>query len=266
MQKREGTNVATSNELEGKTILITRRAEQADEFIAEIELRGGRAVIIPLIQISGPESWAACDAALENLPAYAGIVFTSGNSVEYFFGRLGEKQMRLPAKLAIYAVGMRTAGAIKEKGGEVDYVPAEFSSAALIDFLSRQKIQGKKFLLPGGNLNSTQLESALTRQGASADCVEVYRNTLPDQSTIHDLMERFARNEFDVITFASSSAVNNFAQIIPSPYNKTKFAVIGPSTKETAQALNLPIDIEANESTSRGLVKAISEFYSNRKN
>lgn len=265
MQKHSRAAAVPSNTLEGKTILITRRAEQADDFVSEIERRGGRAVVIPLIHISEPESWRPCDAALENLPAYAGIIFTSRNGVEKFFGRLREKKIEIPSAIAVYAVGQRTAEAIGAVDVAVTRVPKTFTAAALADLLTVEKVRGKKYLLPGGNLNASDLEAALTQRGAEVTSVEVYRNTMPDEVTVNDLRERFSWNEFDVITFASSSAVRNFVQVIsPSMISqKTKIAVIGPSTKQTAQALYLPVAIEPKQSTAIGLVEAITEFYSN---
>ncbi len=265
MQKHSRAAVVSSNVLEGKTILITRRAEQADEFIKEIELRGGRPVVIPLIQISDPKSWFGCDAAMENLSSYNGIIFTSRNSVEKFFRRLREKEIVMPPEIDIYAVGERTGEAIKEEGAAVTFVPENFSAAALEDFMSEKKVQGKKFLLPGGNLNASDLETTLIQRGASVSRVEIYKNTMPDEGTMNSLRERFFRNEFDVIAFASSSAVKNFAHIVSPAMvsSKTKIAVIGPSTRETALALMIPIDIEAKQSTALGLVDAITEFYSN---
>lgn len=267
MQKHSRAAVVEAKALEGKTILITRRAEQADDFITEIETRGGRAVVIPLIQISDPESWLPCDTALENLSGYTGIIFTSQNAVEKFFRRLRERRIEIPGNIDIYAVGQRTREAITKEGVAVAFVPQNFSSTALIDSMNQENLQGKKFLIPRGNLNASDLETALTQRGAVVTSVEVYRNTMPDEATMNDLRERVSRNEFDVVTFASSSAVKNFARVISPAMvnNKTKIAVIGPSTKETAHTLKFPIDIEAKQSTALGLVDAITEFYSNLK-
>jgi uroporphyrinogen-III synthase len=68
--------------LQNKTILITRQREQSKEFIAEVEKRGGHAVVFPLIRITEPDSWESCDTALQRLGEYDGLILTSENGVE----------------------------------------------------------------------------------------------------------------------------------------------------------------------------------------
>ncbi len=266
MQKPSAADV-TRKALEGKTILITRRAEQSDEFVAEIGNRGGKAVVIPLIQISDPESWLSCDGALSGLASFDGIVFTSRNAVDKFFKRIREKKISLPTYIDVYAVGQRTAEAVKKEGTDVAFVPNDFSSAALMEFLSKERVHGKKFLLPGGNLNAPNLEAVLVSRGAAVTSIEVYKNAEPDETTMNDLKSRLCKNEFDVVAFASSSAVSNFARVVSPAVaeGKVRIAAIGPSTKETARKLNFSVDIEARESTASGLVDAIAEFYSDSK-
>jgi uroporphyrinogen-III synthase len=72
--------------------------------------------------------------------------------------------------------------------------------------------------------------------------------------------------EFDVLTFASPSAATNFGTLfhgeeLRAASGRTRIAVIGPSTAEAVRALGLGVDIIAGESTARGLVRSIDEYY-----
>lgn len=256
--------------LEGKTLLITRQREQSAEFVAEIERRGGAAVVIPMIRISNPESWSECDAALERLATYDAMVFTSTNAVARFFQRLREQNVSVSdlLKSDVYAVGEKTKEEIEKQGVAVKFVPEEFSANTLSEFFKNENAQMKRFLLPKGTLGTQDLATTLTKCGARVDSVDVYTNNPPDEASTRELKERMLKKEFDVVTFASPSAVRNFAGVVsPAMFgqiqNKTKIAVIGPTTKEEALDLEFNVDIEAKKSTAQGLVEAISDFYSN---
>ena len=56
--------------LRNKTILVTRQEEQSREFVTAIEQRGGSALLFPMIRIMDPDSWVACDAAIERLDSH----------------------------------------------------------------------------------------------------------------------------------------------------------------------------------------------------
>jgi uroporphyrinogen-III synthase/uroporphyrinogen III methyltransferase/synthase len=72
--------------------------------------------------------------------------------------------------------------------------------------------------------------------------------------------------EFDVLTFASPSAAVNFgtlfrAEELRAVPDHARIAVIGPSTADAVRVLGLEADIVARESTARGLVHSIDEYY-----
>jgi uroporphyrinogen III methyltransferase/synthase len=65
----------------------------------------------------------------------------------------------------------------------------------------------------------------------------------------------------DVITFTSSSTVENFLALgLPWPKGM-RAASIGPVTSKTARAGGLKIDIEAPRHDIEGLVAAIASFF-----
>jgi uroporphyrinogen III methyltransferase / synthase len=166
----------------------------------------------------------------------------------------------------IYAVGQKTRWNIERRGVVVSYVPEEFSSESLARYFEGRNLKGKRFLFPRGNLGSGELIRALVRLGATVEPVDVYNNAGPDETGAQLLWQRLSNKEVDVVTFASPSAAINFAKIV-SPARmaafsaKTKIAVIGPATQEAARSLGFTVDVVAKESTVRGLVKAIAEYY-----
>jgi uroporphyrinogen-III synthase len=259
--------------LEGKTILITRPREQSQELTAEIQRRGGTAVIIPMIRIVEPDSWTPCDAAIADLQNFDGIVFTSGNAVEKFLQRCELKNVFSPAfgGIEVFAVGERTEEMVKRYGLNVAFTPQEFSSASLQQWFRHENAQGKRFLFPKGNLSKEELPTHLRSLGAVVDEVDVYKNSEPTQDMLQEVSARFLQREFDVVTFASPSAIKRFhSAVIPSLFgvirNHTKLAVIGPTTRDATEELGFTVDIEAKEATSKGLVDAIEETLATMRN
>src|SRR5437762_9613169 len=74
--------------LAGRTVVITRAQNQAEEFVTELEQYGAEVILCPTIEISELESYERLDEAIEHLYGYDWLIFTSVNGVEHFFKRL----------------------------------------------------------------------------------------------------------------------------------------------------------------------------------
>jgi uroporphyrinogen III methyltransferase/synthase len=254
--------------LEGKTILITRQREQSIEFIAEVERRGGKAVLLPLINVQDPESWEEVDRALQHIKSYDALIFTSINSVEKFLQRCLLKSVEPVAfhKCDIYAVGEKTKSAVEDRGHVVKAIPERYSSSGLAEYFATLNLQGKRFLYPRGDLGKPDLIRSLMRQGATVDPVVCYKNAGSDEVDAELVYRRLVAGEISVVTFASPSAAINFVKLFPSEKiasmdRRTKIAVIGPTTEEELRSLGIRADVVAKQSTIKGLLDAIEEHY-----
>jgi uroporphyrinogen III methyltransferase/synthase len=265
MNERESEKI-----LRGRTILVTRQRERSGDLIEGIEQLGGKTVTMPLILITDPDSWDECDCAIDALSMFDGVAFTSANAVEKFVSRCASKDV-MPEKFngrSIYAVGEKTQKSLQQRGINVSFTPKEYSASTLASFFKKRMVKGKRFLLPKGNLSKDILPNALRANGAIVHEVEVYKNLSPDDSSKLLLKERVLKREFDVIIFASPSAVENFSSVVsPLQYaplmQHTKIAVIGATTRDTVITLGYKADIVAHQSTNHGLVESLRDYYSN---
>ena len=254
--------------LENKTILITRQREQSVEFIAEVERRGGKTVLLPMINIQDPDSWDEVDWALQQIKTYDALIFTSVNSVERFFQRclLRSVEPVVFRKRDVYAVGEKTKKAIEGRGVAVKAIPEKYSSSGLAEYFRNLNLEGKRFLYPRGDLGKADLIKSLMRQRAIVDPVVVYKNTGPDEVDAEFVYRRLVAGEIDVVTFASPSAAINFVkrfspEKISSMDKRTTIAVIGSTTAEEVRNLGIHVDVVARHSTIEGLLDAIEEHY-----
>lgn len=259
----------TARPLSGKTILVTRPAEQADALVQEIERRGGRALVRPLISIGEPESWEECDRAIERLPSYDGVVFTSMNAVRYFVGRCQAHAgaLRQLCALEVFAVGTATRALLETRGVPVAHVPDRYSSEQLTRYFGVERTTGKRFLMPRGNIAREELAEHLVRLGAHVDTIVVYRTASVGHEIAEEVWQSLIRGEVDVVTFASPSAVSSLAVSLGNGRARrlgelARIAVIGPTTALEAEMCGIPVHIAAGEATAEGLVEAIANHYS----
>jgi uroporphyrinogen-III synthase len=262
-----------NRDLNGRTILITRPREQAEELVSEIERRGGTALVVPAIRIGEPVSWEKCDDAIRRFNLYDAIAFTSRNAVGPFLDRcrkLGLAVSRLEA-LEVYAVGSETARRLEDAGVAGAIFPDTASAEGLGALLASRRIEGRRFLIPGGNRSRPELRDTIVRLGATADCVEVYRTEILRENLPQEVIRRLDESEVDAVAFASPSAVTGFFHDprVRQLFRQTKHpavAVIGQTTAEAVRYLGLSADIVAGTASGAGLAGAIAALLGNKRN
>lgn len=254
--------------LEGKKIVITRPAEQADGFSERICSLGGVPVKFPVIAVAPPDSWAAADSAIDHLERYEWILFTSVNGVHAFIGRVLEHNRGIKEALAwvkICTVGLRTAEAVEQHGLQVDFVPGEFRAEAIVAGFQEMGASGEKILIPRAQIGREILPEELVRMGMRVDVVPVYKIIRPE--TDASWLKTMLRNrEIDVVTFTSGSCVRNFIEILGTEEYKIllkgiKIACISPVTVDAVRKYHLEADIVPDNYTVDDLVDAIVRYY-----
>ncbi len=253
--------------LQGTCVLLTRSVDSNESMIHLLESRGARAVILPAIEITDPDSWDDVDRAIINLRKYDGVFFTSKNAVEQFLKRAdainGDAKTVLQRR-SVYAVGEKTEQALEDAGIPVAGTPELFSAEALVETLSAEDLSGKCFLFPRSNIGKDVIPTYLRGMNAEVDEVVVYRNVPPRQRDLDAVRNALMNQEIDVVTFFSPSAVRNFLQMMGTrSLERTRIAVIGPSTAGAAESLGLSVDIIAKQATAESLVETIAEYFTN---
>jgi len=139
----------------------------------------------------------------------------------------------------------------------VDLQPEESVAERLADAIQRhESVENLKFLVVRAANARDVLPKRLTQLGAIVDEAIAYR-TVPENDDITGARKRFTDEGADLITFTSSSTVENFlAMKLPWPKG-IKTASIGPITSGTLQQAGLEVDVEATQHDIDGLVEAI---------
>ncbi|MBI5598415.1 MAG: uroporphyrinogen-III C-methyltransferase [Deltaproteobacteria bacterium] len=267
---RERLNWFETKPLFGKRVLVTRALEQAGEFSKLLEENGAEPIIFPVIKTVPPKSYTPVDRAIGGLEKYDWAIFTSANGVKYFFERLYSlgRDVRELKGVNICAIGPATAGAIKERGINVDLTPGRYRAEAIVKALGKNGIQGKRFLLPRAEKAREVLPGEIKRLGGRIDVVPVYRTIRPVKEA-RGLKKLVASGGVDIITFTSSSTVENFAGLFKKDELKrllkgVHVACIGPVTADTAKKQGLKVDIMPKDYTIPALTEAIAGYFEGR--
>jgi uroporphyrinogen-III synthase len=253
--------------LSGKRILITRPRSQAAELVEKLIGLGAIPVLFPTIEIAPAEDPSALDQAIEQLDTYDWILFTSVNGVDSFFTRMKElgKGSAAMRKMRVAAIGPATAQSLEEKGVVASYIPEEYIAESIPPGLG--DIFGRRILLPRADIARKALVDELKKLGAIPNEVVAYQTRLA-QPRPEELAE--LEKGIDVATFTSSSTVRNFLKLVGDRAGDllkgAVIACIGPITAETARACGLTVDLVAGEYTVDGLVQALVEYESFKKN
>lgn len=249
----------------GKNILITRARSQASKLTTALEELGANCIEAPAIKIAPPDdNYVSLDNAITKIHDYDWIIFTSTNGVERFFARLNEKNLdaRCLSNAKIAAIGTATADKLKNYGIIADKIPTMFKAEGILEVLQNDIQKGSKVLIPRAQKAREALPIGLRKMGAIVDVAETYCTKMADTNK-DDIKDLLKNNQIDMVTFTSSSTVENLLKLIDGEktlLNNVKTAVIGPITAKTCKNNGLKVDIEADVYTIDGLVNKIKNF------
>ncbi|WP_320663445.1 uroporphyrinogen-III synthase [Prochlorococcus sp. MIT 1223] len=257
--------------LSGRSILLTRSANQLGSSKKLFESFGANVFELPALIIGPPDEFGHLDGALDELDTFHWIIFSSVNGVNAVEQRLALKNMSLKDKkkhLKIAAVGRKTSDFLKQLDIAIDFVPPDFNADSLITHFPVSGA-GLKMLIPrvqsGGR---TVLAEAFASSGSHVVEVAAYETSCP--KTIPQItIDAFNENKIDAITFTSSKIVSHcytllkryFGEELEFKLGEIKLLSIGPQTTKSCQKYFKRVDIEAIPHDMNGLIKACIKIF-----
>jgi uroporphyrinogen III methyltransferase/synthase len=261
---REELNWFEDRPLSGKRIVVTRTRAQAGVLTEQLRGLGADVIELPTIRIEPPTDLRAFAELVQDAHAYDWIVFTSVNGVNAFFDLFYKlyDDAREIGGARIAAIGPATAQRIKDFRMHVDLQPEEFVAESLArEFKKQGGVENLRILIARAEKARDLLPRELSALGAIVDEGFAYR-TVPETRDDIGARRRLLEEGADLITFTSSSTVENFLALgLPWPA-KMQVASIGPITSRTARDGGLEVAIEARRHDIPGLVEAIRKFFS----
>ncbi len=248
-------------------VVVTRSLEEAGKLGSLLRAREATPFYFPTITASPPDDWSGVDRALDELGTFQGIIFSSPTAVRIFTRRLKERgggPERLSG-LQIMAVGSRTAAVLEALGIGVDDIPDRFRAEGLVDILSRQGIEGRRYLLPRPPGARKLLPERIEEMGGEAVTVQLYRTVAASPDTDH-LMNLSEAGVLDALTFTSGSTFEHFVGILGEApagelLRRSTVACIGPVTAAVIRGAGHRVDVMPGRSTAEDMVSALEEHF-----
>ena len=258
---RDGLNWYEKRPLVGKRIVVTRTRKQASGLSNKLRALGAHVIELPTIRIEPPGNLREFAELVQDAHVYDWIVFTSANGVEAFFDIFFKlyDDAREIAGARIAAIGPATAQRVKDFHLHVDLQPDEFVAEGVVrEFKQQGSVENLRILLVRAEKARDILPRELSAMGAIVDEGFAYR-TVPETRDRSGARRQLAQDGADLITFTSSSTVENFLALgLPWPKGM-QVASIGPITSKTVRDHGLKVNIEARRHDIDGLVDAIRD-------
>jgi len=240
----------------GQRVLVTGSSSMTARLSPLLKEEGAEAISFSLIRterMDVPEF----EQAIREIDRYSWIVLTSVNGVECFFDKLKDLRidLRTLGNIHFAAIGETTRDALEGHGIYVDFVPLAYSSQDMAETMIPLLTDKDRVLLLRAEEANALLPEALEKAGIAHTCIPLYHTVIDRRK--EDELNRLIRT-CDYITFASSSAVRAFREMVDDPAQVAgKMISIGPVTTKTVEKSGFAVAKTALEYTARGIVDAI---------
>lgn len=241
-----------------KTVLVTRPKHQAEPFVRELAQYGLDSVVFPTIEIRPVAGWSVPD-----LTRFAGIFFTSANSVQFFLERLLEESPEeLPnlQKARVWAVGKTTGGDLEKHGVSIEPLPKSADAVSLMSGIDASEIEGKTFLFVRGSLSLGTIPEVIAKRGGVCVELTVYDNIQPSLEETQKVKSLLTEGKLDCLSFTSPSTAINFFEAMGSKEvpSDVLIAAIGTTTSGALEKLGVKVDIIPEYFDGPNFAKAIA--------
>lgn len=233
---------AITDLLVGRTVVVTRAAEQAGPLGAMLAAHGAEVLAVPLIEIVDPDDGGAALAeALGRLGSYEWIVVTSPNAASRVAGALSSAAP-MPK---VAAVGTATAAALPT----VDLVASRQSAVGLIEAFADG---AGSVLLPQSARARPGLADGLRSRGWTVHVVAAYDVIGIAPAADQRELVRGA----DALLLASGTAARAWADAFGQEAPPLVVA-IGPQTAAAARQVGLKVHLTSSDHSPAGLVATL---------
>jgi len=244
------------NRLEGKSILLTRSAEDSARWAERIRSAGARPIVFPCIRCEPIGDETLAKEFRQALDGASWLALTSRRGVLRTQELL---QGDLPGNVSVAAVGARTAEAAWSCWGRVDLVAEQGTGRSLAEDLAEWHAAQPAgacttVVVAAAEGGRRGLEEVLEPLGVQVVRFAVYR-TVP--AAPEDPRKDLASEGVDVILLASPSAVAGLLARADVPAS-AQLISIGPTTTAAARAAGLQIAGEASRRDLDGLLEVIT--------
>jgi uroporphyrinogen-III synthase len=228
--------------LQGRRVVVTRPAGQAEGLARLIREAGGEPLVAPAIEIRPLEDPAPFQALARRLEEFDLAIFVSRNAVKSALALLAGRPW--PARLKVATVGQGSREELQHFGFSDIIAPAAQSdSEALLALRELADVRGRRVVIFRGDGGRQLLGDELGKRGAKVEYAACYRRVRP---TGEGLAALWARG-VDAVALSSAEGLANFIDMLGD----------GAIARLADVPLFVPHERVAREAARRGLTRAV---------
>ncbi|HEY0520204.1 MAG TPA: uroporphyrinogen-III synthase [Ilumatobacteraceae bacterium] len=235
------------NALAGRTVIVTRSADHADEMREIVESFGATAVIVPLIEFVD-EPGAAAQLSSLDLEAFDWVVVTSPNGAQRVSPLISAESSRP----RIAAVGASTAAVL----ARCDLVAETQSAKGLLERFPNGP--GRVLVVQAVDAEPTMADG-LGKLGWDVEVISPYRTVTATPSA--GVRSKVAGA--DAVLFASGSAARAWVKIFGKNAPPIMVA-IGEQTAAAAERAGLKISVISADHSVHGMLVSLRSYLADR--
>jgi len=228
--------------LQGRRIVVTRPAGQAEGLARLIREAGGEPLVAPAIEIRPLEDPAPFQALARRLEEFDLAIFVSRNAVKSALALLAGRPW--PARLKVATVGQGSREELQRFGFSDIIAPAAQSdSEALLALRELADLRGRRVAIFRGDGGRQLLGDELGKRGAKVEYAACYRRVRPSGEGLAALWARGV----DAVALSSAEGLANFIDMLGD----------GAIARLADVPLFVPHERVAREAARRGLARAV---------
>lgn len=252
----EDNNLQPSkNILDQCQILLPGVKESVEHLSEEIECFGGTPVPWPMVQLTINQSIVD---NLKDIASFDLIVLASPAAVRFFFELVVRNKLSFSKNIEFAVTGPGTALELQKFGWFPKYIPnSDFSSKGLIKKFMEFNLSSKNILIPHSDIGGEEIKNYLSKTSFVTSIILYHNAPITPEKPLP---------EFMAILFTSPSSVQHFIKKYKATILKKKLIIaIGQVTAAEISKHKIKVDVIAKESTTKGLVKALTCALQNNK-
>jgi uroporphyrinogen-III synthase len=195
------------------TVIITRPQHQAQNLVQKLAQLERLSVVYPLFEIEALSDNPELDLAVENLTAFALVVFVSPNAIDALFTRAPTLALSWPMAVAIGVVGAASRQALLNYGIDESKVRVfspsnaeRTDSETLLVELDLNALRGRKALIVRADSGRDFLADALRKVDVEVQSITAYKRVTPtfDENRRAQLID-FLQGQYDWVITSSAA-------------------------------------------------------------
>ncbi len=193
--------------------------------------------LLAIVPVMGEQDRQAIKKNVLDLDHFEHVIFVSQNAVAHAFKWFEDYWPQLPVGVNFYAVGAKTAAAVRSYGITVTECGEAMNSEAILALPALRDVSGQKVLICRGKGGRPKLAVALTERGAQVRYCELYERQLP--VTAHEQSLLIPAATKHVIPLFSGDTLVNLMCVLPATINRNSIVLVLPAERVAEQARQL---------------------------